>query len=73
MTTPPMESTATASSTEVITFGRVLTELGWITTPDEVFDYVEKPHRYDTEFRAWRKAGSPGPDLAGQGAFVLED
>jgi hypothetical protein len=59
---------------EVVTFGRALYHAGGIDDdPDDAFDYIERPWKWDPEHDAWVDYGRPaGSDQSGWGGFIHE-
>lgn len=53
----PDEAQEEMGYTDIIQFGQYLHSIDSISTVGELFEYLEKPWKWETEFQAWRQAG----------------
>ena len=47
---------------EVWSFGQILNEASVLVDKDAVFDYFEKPWKWELEYKTWHRLGRPTPD-----------
>jgi hypothetical protein len=45
----------TSDAAEVLAFGRVLADAGWLNDVEETFYYIENPWRWNGEHRLWNE------------------
>jgi len=64
MTEPTITSPWYAEHDQVLDFARILAAAGTLTTTTDALDYLDDPHRFDTEHALWTRSGCPHPPSA---------
>lgn len=55
---------------ELLELARALVAAEWLTNADEVLDFMEKPHKWDSCRQAWVTSGRPTLESAGWEMFT---